>query len=266
MLLQIATSLVVFFLTLAAITVVVQQRHYMRAIVTFMLGALLFIIPVFFIIDLGLTILLYAAGGGLIAYAVVSTVKRLRLIEQRRLRAEILAEQQESPGPLDSALLGAAKGGTSLVSKAVGGLKSVLADAPPPSTRRAALPAPERRSVLAAPDDQRSLNAAARAIFRTAGRESPSVRVAALLAGRGKSEPLAITVPPAPPARKPPDAPAPRQAGGAPPAARPLPPIKPLPERAPAARATGDRPEPPAAGPRVRGTSYLARLARRRST
>lgn len=104
MLLQIATTILVFFSTLALVTVVLQQQLYIRAGATFLIGALLFLIPAFITLDLVISGILYFAGGGLIAYAVVGTVKRLRVKELRRLRAEIIAEQQQRPGPLQAFL------------------------------------------------------------------------------------------------------------------------------------------------------------------
>lgn len=112
MLLQIAVAILAFILTMVAATILVQQRHYVRAAVTFIIGTFLFLLPIIFQIGLVYTILLYIAGGALIAYAVVSTVYRLRRIQTQRLRAEILAEQRAQAGPVDSMILGAvAKGG-----------------------------------------------------------------------------------------------------------------------------------------------------------
>lgn len=243
MLLQIATTLVVFFLTLAVITVVVQQRHYMRAGFTFLIGLLLFCIPVFFALDLMFSVILYAAGGFLIAFAIVNSVKRLRLRSLRALRDEIVAERREQPGALTKALVGVARTGGrlarasgELVVDAVAAGADRLAGDRPLAGRRP-VPAledwtPPRRSAA----DDRSWSAAARSLFRHADREEINGGVPGLLHERHRAKAVAAA---SVTARKP-------GAGTSRPAEK-------------AFRAS----EHAMAGP-ARESAYLARLARRR--
>ncbi len=280
---EVVTTILAFFVTLALVSVLLEKRNLLAAIVVFALGALLFMIPIVYGAGLLYAVLLYVSGGALIAYAVVSSVTRLRADAIKRKRAmERLASQVRIDEAREEMRRDALRTAAQSARAAVrwpGRIAASAGRAITDHVRLARADAAERRRdrelpaaetpCQAAPDqatldrayrdeaDDRSVAAATRALAGSRPRRPRSPGVAA-----SPSAPTAAAPPdtPEPPIAPRPQTPAPRLTPppAAPPPARPtvLPPppgVRPPPRPAPAGpvRATPTAPPPPSTQPPI---------------
>jgi len=112
--LEIAFTILSFIATLALITVLLERRDLVNAVITFSLGALLFGIPIFVSMGVAYTLLIMTLGGMLIAYATNTVINRVKArafapLNEAQRRVREAREKKRNDGPVIEGFRAAAK-------------------------------------------------------------------------------------------------------------------------------------------------------------